>query len=567
MKRVVVAALAFVGSGIAAAHAADPPAPMRIERAPAALWTWTGLYAGVHVGGGFGVTKFDSQPSIYGDNVRSPAALGGVQLGYNWQLPNTDFVFGLEADASALGSDGTSTCLATSGFFISANCRVKQAFTGSLTGRAGYAIGPGARTLLYAKGGVAALRQNVDITTNGAFPPVATNTGSARFGWTAGAGVERALTPAWSMKLEYDYIDLGTDKVTTPASYLQTAPGASTYAVVPGGSVDARQGVHAVKLGVNLRLGEDTRASWRPAAADYQLRGALRETAGVEVEVGTRAWYSFGRHQKDLGGTTLPATQGFLVSRLTYDSSAASGEAFVRVDTPDGFFVKGFVGAGKSINGKMHDEDWLIAGDTIPYSNTLSDPVKNTIAYGTLDVGYALFRGASAKVGGFVGYNYLKDDNSAFGCAQIVLPNLVCVPSIPNSTLAITQNNEWNSLRVGLNGVVALGGGVSLTADAAYLPFVNFKGTDNHVLRTDVADTLSKESGSGQGVQFEALLAYAFNDAFSVGAGGRYWAMWATSDGSSVKIFGTDCPCQTLPSRTERYGGFLQASYKFNALK
>ncbi len=29
----------------------------------------------------------------------------------------------------------------------------------------------------------------------------------------------------------------------------------------------------------------------------------------------------------------------------------------------------------------------------------------------------------------------------------------------------------------------------------------------------------------------------------------------------------TGCPCQTLPVRTERYGGFIQASYKLDGLK
>jgi hypothetical protein len=47
--------------------------------------------------------------------------------------------------------------------------------------------------------------------------------------------------------------------------------------------------------------------------------------------------------------------------------------------------------------------------------------------------------------------------------------------------------------------------------------------------------------------------------------GGRYRAMWAT-DGYT-NGFGTGCPCQTLPARIERYGGFLQASYKLNGIK
>ena len=41
--------------------------------------------------------------------------------------------------------------------------------------------------------------------------------------------------------------------------------------------------------------------------------------------------------------------------------------------------------------------------------------------------------------------------------------------------------------------------------------------------------------------------------------------MWAP--GAYTNAFGTPCPCQTLPVRTERYGVFAQASYKFDVLQ
>jgi hypothetical protein len=31
-----------------------------------------------------------------------------------------------------------------------------------------------------------------------------------------------------------------------------------------------------------------------------------------------------------------------------------------------------------------------------------------------------------------------------------------------------------------------------------------------------------------------------------------------------TNIFGTPCPCQTLPVKTDRYGLLLQADYKFD---
>lgn len=568
--RVAVAVTLALVAGIGPAVAADPPAYIpRASAPPPVLWTWTGFYGGTHSGGGFGITHFKGTgPSIYGDTVRSPMALGGAQVGYNWQMPGTAFVLGAEADGSFVTSDGSNTCLASSGAILSANCRVKQTFGGSVTGRAGYAAGENGRTLLFLKAGVAALHETIDITTNGGpYPPIMTTTSSTRFGWTAGAGVERALTPAWSLKFEYDYMDFGGEKIPTPITFLQLGPLENRYVALPGGTVDARQSAHMMKVGVNAKLGQDLAAGWRPVAQDYSLRGVPNDVAPtVDIEVGTRAWYSFGRHQKDLGGSSLPFEQNFLVSRLTYDSSAWSGEAFGRVDTAEGVFLKGFAGGGKLVSGKMHDEDWLIAGNTVPYSNTLSDPVKGSLGYATLDLGYAFLKGPSARVGSFIGYGYLKDSYSAYGCSQIVLPNLVCDPALSNATLAITQDNVWHAARFGLSSVVALGGGVTLSADAAWLPLVSFRGVDNHVLRTDVADTVSKESGKGQGVQLEALVSYAFDPSFSVGAGGRYWSMWTDTD-ALVNIFGTACPCQTLPTRTERYGAFVQAAYKFGTVK
>ena len=532
---------------------------------PIVVWSWTGLYIGGHMGAGFGSARLTDPAGapIYGNAIRSPAVLGGVQVGYNWQIPNTAFVVGAEADVSAMGADGSATCLASSGFFIPSNCRVRPDIMGSLTGRAGFAFGPHGRTLLYGKGGFAWMDDRIDMVVNNLVPSQMTSFDGARFGWTVGAGIDRALTPAWSFRVEYDYAKFGDLSMATPASFLQVAPpSAFGYVATPGGSASISQNVQTVKVGLNYKIGEDMYARWEPAAADYHLKGAYIPDA--EVEVGGRVWYSSGRFQKDLGANVDQSTSNVLISRLTYDSTAASGEVFGRVDTASNIFVKGFVGGGKLLSGNMHDEDFLIFNQTVPYSNTVSTD-DGDLAYGTFDAGYSLFRGPSANVGGFVGFNYYRENKSAFGCTQIANPFSDCNPALPSSLLAITEDDKWYSFRLGINGVVTVFDRLKLTADAAYLPFVAFRGTDDHVLRTEMPSTISPETGSGQGVQLEAILSYAFANGFNIGAGGRYWAMWApvgTTDG-----FGLGCPCQTLPVRTERYGGFVQASYKLDGLK
>jgi opacity protein-like surface antigen len=567
MQKISVAVFSLLlGTGFA--DAADMPS---VVVAPRVLWSWTGLYIGAHTGAGFGTSQFSDPagPGIYGGNVRTPAALGGAQIGYNWQVPNSRWVLGVETDASALSADGTATCLASSGLFFSANCRVHQNGIGSLTGRAGFATGAQGRTLVYAKGGAAWLQEQIDLTSSGLDPQTTTHFDGLRWGWTVGAGVEKALTPAWSLRLEYDYANFGGVNTAAPASLLLISP-PETFLQTAGRTSSVSQNVQTVKLGLNLKLGEDFHAQWEPPAADYHLRG----TSGAyipdtEIEIGGRTWYSSGRFQKDLGGTAVQAQQDLLVSRLTYDTTSASGELFGRIDSSSNFFLKGFIGGGSHISGKLHDEDWGIfnAGvpTFVPYSNTLSNPVNGDLGYATLDFGYSLFRGPSAKVGGFVGYNYFRENKAAYGCAQIANTNSDCVPALSNTTLGITENDTWHSFRLGLNGEVKLIDRLTLNADAAFLPYVAFRGIDNHLLRTDVGDTISTETGHGRGVQLEAILAYALNNSFSIGAGGRYWAMWATD--AYTNIFGTPCPCQTLPARTERYGAFLQASYKLDGLK
>lgn len=284
-------------------------------------------------------------------------------------------------------------------------------------------------------------------------------------------------------------------------------------------------------------------------------------SSGWEVEAGARYWYSSGKFQKDLGSTADPALANVLNSRLTYDSTANAGEFFGHVEIPLNIFVKGNIGLGSLSGGHLYDEDWVIFGGTVPYSNTLSEPVKGTIDYATLDLGYDFFRGAGYKLGAFVGYNFYKENKSAYGCSQIANPLSDCVPAIPSSVLVISEVGVWKSARIGVSGEVMIADRFKLGADVAYLPYLTFNGTDNHVLR----DLISLESGTGRGVQLEGILSYLVTDQFSLGVGGRYWAMWTTKD-AITEFGGAPCPCQTLPAKTDRYGVFVQAAYRLDAL-
>jgi len=59
-----------------------------------------------------------------------------------------------------------------------------------------------------------------------------------RFGVVAGAGFELALTPSWSAKLEYDYLNFGTKTMVLP----DTTP------------VSIREYFNEVKFGLNYHF-------------------------------------------------------------------------------------------------------------------------------------------------------------------------------------------------------------------------------------------------------------------------------------------------------------------------
>jgi len=208
-----LAAAAFcLAFGVAAAHAADMPAKAKPIPFVDVPFSWSGFYAGVNGGYGFGRSSW-SDPTVGADSGRfnTHGGLVGGQLGYNWQLGSV--VFGVETDAdwaNLTGSGIGGVCLADGG----GACQTKQDWFGTTRGRIGYAFG---RWLPYVTGG-AAYGDIKALQFNG------TST-ATRLGWTAGAGLEYSIDRNWSAKVEYLHLDLGT------AGFFSAANGATTLSV------------------------------------------------------------------------------------------------------------------------------------------------------------------------------------------------------------------------------------------------------------------------------------------------------------------------------------------------
>jgi outer membrane immunogenic protein len=237
MKRILLAggfALAVGGQALAADL---PPAPMPPPRAPATyvptmapVYNWAGIYFGANAGYGFGTSNW-SGPAGSTGNFSTDGFLGGGTLGFNYMWGPV--VLGVEGDGdwtNLKGSASGTGCAALG----ATGCQTSATWLATVRGRAGYAID---RVLLYATGGGAF----GNITATGSTGAASTTTSSTNFGWTAGAGVEFAFAPNWTIKGEYLYVSLQNGSFSIP-----TLPVATT------GSVKFQENV--VRGGVNFKF-------------------------------------------------------------------------------------------------------------------------------------------------------------------------------------------------------------------------------------------------------------------------------------------------------------------------
>lgn len=209
MRRAVVALFAMTALTLAARAADMPVKAPAAPASPAAIYNWTGIYAGINGGGGWGTGHFCTDAFAGGGscsngdvaNHNLSGWLGGGQLGYRYQW--TNWVFGVEGmwDAARIKGDNPSPLAAAPNRVRGTN--IKSLY--SVTGSVGYAWD---RWLVYAKGGWAGSRVdlNADNLNAGGFT---LQTSTNYDGYTVGGGVEAFVWQNLSIALEYAYYDLG----------------------------------------------------------------------------------------------------------------------------------------------------------------------------------------------------------------------------------------------------------------------------------------------------------------------------------------------------------------------
>lgn len=158
-------------------------------------YSWTGLY----IGGNVGYAAATDTETVSGGggsgSTSIPGFVGGGQIGFNYQIGA--IIAGFEADF-----DGSTTTKSTAAGIVSSTEQIP--WIGTLRGRLGVAFN---RFLVYGTAGGAAT-ELVSVVNAGAIGSA--NTAVTHGGWTAGGGIEFAVSDSLGARVEYLYVDTGT---------------------------------------------------------------------------------------------------------------------------------------------------------------------------------------------------------------------------------------------------------------------------------------------------------------------------------------------------------------------
>jgi high affinity Mn2+ porin len=340
----------------APARAADMKLPVKAPYLQP-VFDWTGFYIGGHTGYGRGSSNAvlsDPVPSATVTDSIFSGVVGGVQGGYNWRAPS-GLLLGVEADLTFPNYLPSNSIISR---LISPNSDVLHQldYVGTLRGRLGYASG---HWLFYATGGLAfAGERFINTPAAGSDEKIIHH----RLGWAAGAGVEYAFAPHWTVRLEYLYDQFQRADIRFP----QGAQHSST--------LDFQ----------SLRIGLNRKVDW-PSAPSWTQTRDITDPESNRWEIHGQTTYlpqGYPSFRAPYSGTNslTPARQ----AQATWSNSLflnmrlwEGGEVYYNPELLQGFGLNDTVGVAGFTNGEAQKSNF-----PYPHYNTSRLFLRQTFGFG-----------------------------------------------------------------------------------------------------------------------------------------------------------------------------------------
>ncbi len=353
LQKVLAGAAGTIALG-GSALAADLPVKALHYR-PA--FDWSGFYIGGHTGysrGSSSAALTDPQAQLAASSGNFSGVMGGVQAGYNVMMPS-GLLLGVEADLTFpnyLPSNYIISRLITAGSDVTHQLD----YTGTARGRIGYAHGP---WLAYATGGLAFAGDRFLST-----PAVGEEEKKLghRLGWAAGAGVEYAFAPHWTVRLEYLYSQLARADVRFPS----------------GAQYNSTLDFQQLRIGLNRKVDWPGSKTWTPKTDITDPESDRWEIHGQTTYL-PQGYPSFRAPYTGTNSFT-PAPQ----AKATWSNSLylnarlwEGGEIYYNPELLQGFGLNDTVGAAGFPNGEAQKSNF-----PYPHYNTSRLFLRQTFGFG-----------------------------------------------------------------------------------------------------------------------------------------------------------------------------------------
>lgn len=174
-------------------------------------FSWTGAYVGAQLGYSWGDADLNYNdpaiPLLRRSSHDPDGFVGGIYLGYNYQLPN-NIVLGVDADIAWSGADSAFRTLPDA----PRQTAMDVDYSAALRARLGFAVD---RWMPYVAGGLAVSRATFVYDMLLADAEIT----DTLVGWTLGGGVEFAATDNLIVRGEYRYADFGDGSANAFAGF------------------------------------------------------------------------------------------------------------------------------------------------------------------------------------------------------------------------------------------------------------------------------------------------------------------------------------------------------------
>jgi outer membrane immunogenic protein len=258
----------LVGSALGTAGACAPSVWASEPTGGGQPFSWTGFYAGLSIGHSWDsgapvhlLTDQTGFATLGGADTLSRGTLGelgldglfaGGQLGWTWR--SGSIVYGIEADIQGGQRDSVAGTFeypkVVDVISLDGVASLDLDWYATVRGRLGVLVNPS--LLVYATGGwaVGQVEYSLSATDVGLFANFDTRLRSSGLesGYTVGGGLETALTRNLSLKIEYQYINLGSVGASGPVTAIGGGLPTGETATLASQTVD----FHTVRAGLNV---------------------------------------------------------------------------------------------------------------------------------------------------------------------------------------------------------------------------------------------------------------------------------------------------------------------------